>query len=73
MTEDMHEERMQAVQALGDSFVSSKFLVSSFYQKQAIIMLMMAQFQYNCLQSFSAQLEREILLSGMNALPCKFH
>lgn len=37
MTEDMHEERMQAVEALGDSF------------------------------SFSAQLEREILMSDMSA------
>lgn len=25
MTEDMHEERLQAVEALGESFVSSKF------------------------------------------------
>jgi hypothetical protein len=25
MTEDMHEERMQAVEAIGDSFVSSNF------------------------------------------------
>ncbi|KAI5679747.1 hypothetical protein M9H77_00974 [Catharanthus roseus] len=37
MTEDMHEERLQAVEALGDSF------------------------------NFSAQLEREILLSDMSA------
>ena len=27
MTEDMHEERMQAVEAIGDSFVSSNFFL----------------------------------------------
>jgi hypothetical protein len=26
MTEDMHEERLQAVEALGNSFVSSNYL-----------------------------------------------
>ena len=34
MTEDMHEERLQAVEAFGDSFVSIKifFLNILFYQ-----------------------------------------
>lgn len=28
MTEDMHEERLQAIEAFGDSFVSLKFIIS---------------------------------------------
>lgn len=30
MTEDMHEERLQAVEALGDSFVSTKLYYRQF-------------------------------------------
>jgi hypothetical protein len=31
MTEDMHEERMQAVEAFGDSFVSSNLYAMDIY------------------------------------------
>lgn len=31
MTEDMHEERLQAVEALGDSFVSYKLLIQKLF------------------------------------------